>query len=383
MMDFSITTEQQDIKEEIIAFARAHMNENIQERDKHQIFDRTLWNKLGALKIQGLCIPETYGGKGYDPLTTVLALEALGEGCEDGGMSFAIAAHLLACCVPIWKYGTEEQKKTYLPKLSNGTWIAANAMTEEQSGSDAYNLTTTAVKSGNNYILKGRKSFVSNGPVADVLVTYASTNKDKGFFGGISAFLLQKDKDIFHASSAVDKTGIRTCLSATVDFENLEVSKNSLIGQEGGGGPIFHRSMEWERICLGAIHLGAMKRMLDKTVEFVRTRESSGKPIGEHQSISHQLANLRVKLEAARLMTYQGAYQLNTTTHIGINASMVKLMVSETYKEFSSSIFQIYAGAAYQNNHEAERMLRDALGSTIYSGTSEVQRNIIAKHMGI
>lgn len=231
---------------------------DVSERDRQHYFDRSLWSKLGELKLPGLCIPEEYGGKGYDPLTTVLAFEALGEGCEDGGLCFAISAHLFACCIPILFHGSEEQKNAYLPKLSNGTWIAGNAMTESNSGSDAYNLSTSATKSGGHYVLNGKKTFVSNGPVADVVVTYASTNAEKGFFGGITSFFLERGRDGFEMSKAIEKMGTRTCLTGEATFSNLKVNESALLGKEGGGGMIFNQSMEWERICLGAVHLGTM-----------------------------------------------------------------------------------------------------------------------------
>lgn len=381
-MEFSFSSYQKEVQQEILEFARAHLNENVQARDQNQFFDRSLWNKLGEIKLPGLCIPKEYGGRGFDPLTSVLALEAFGEGCEDGGLCFAVSAHLLACCVPIWLHGSEEQKSSILPKLCNGTWIAGNAMTEPHSGSDTYDLKTMAGKSGGQYILNGHKSYVSNGPVADVLVTYASTNAGKGFFGGISAFALNTKETGAQLSKSIDKMGVRTCQMGEVSFNDLKIPGDSILGQEGGGGIIFNQSMEWERICLGAIHLGTMKRVLDKTTDFIRKRKSGGKSIGDYQAISHQLADLKVGLEASKLLIYQAAWKLGNEERVTLHASMTKLFVSEFFKGFASKIFQIYAGKAFRENHEAERLLRDAMASTIYSGTSEVQRNIIAKLIG-
>lgn len=382
-MDFLITQQQVEIQEAVKAFAHTYLNHDVAFRDRQQLFDRSLWAKLGDLKMQGLCIPEEYGGKGYDPLTTVLALEALGEGCEDGGLCFALGAHLFACCVPIWLYGSQEQKKKYLPKLCDGTWIAGNAMTEPSSGSDAYELNTTASMVEDAFELHGCKTYISNGPVADFLVTYACTDVQKGFFGGITAFLLDLSQYDVELTAAIDKMGVRTCQMGEAKFDKLKVNKDAVIGKPGAGGMIFNRSMEWERTCLGAIHLGAMQRVLNNTIQFVKQRNSGGKPIGEYQAISHQLASLKVRLEAARLMTYQAAWKLEQSKGLGMEASSIKLFVSETFREFAMAIFQIYAGKAFRENHEAERLVRDAMGSTIYSGTSEIQRNIIAKLMGI
>lgn len=382
-MDFTITKTQRDIREEMIAFGRAHLNHDIAHRELTQTFDRNLWRKMGELNIPGLCIPTNYGGRGYDSLTTVLALEALGEGCEDGGLCFALGAHLFACLIPILNHGSEEQKTKYLPLLCDGTLIAGNAMTERDSGSDAYNLKTAARKEGKNFFLSGKKSFVSNGPVADILITYASTNADKGFFGGISAFMLDKTRDTFKMSPITEKMGVRTCQAGEVTFDNTQVTNDALLGKTGGGGMIFNQSMEWERICLGAIHLGAMNRVLKNAIKFVKERQIGGQSIGTNQAISHQLAELKARLESVKLLTYQAAWKLDKKEEVGMQASITKLQVSETFKEFALKIFQIFGGQAYTGNHEAERLLRDAMGSTLYSGTSEIQKNIIAKRMGI
>ncbi|RBP52968.1 acyl-CoA dehydrogenase family protein [Arenicella xantha] len=384
-MDFSLTEQQEKIKGETLDFARAHFNNDLIERDKNQKFDRDLWRTAGKHKLMGLCIPEQYGGRGLDPLTTVVALEAFGEGCEDGGFCFAIAAHLFATVVPIWIFGSDEQRQHYLPNLCDGTWVAANAMTELTSGSDVFNLATAAVdiSAGDEtreFELNGHKTYVSNAPHADILLTYASTDYSKGFFGGISSFILNKSEHNFKVSEPIDKMGARTCQMGEVVFENLIVSHSALLGNVGGGGTVFNRSMEWERVCLGATHLGVMNRMLAKAVSFTKRRMSSGVPIGQNQAISHALSDLRTRLEAARLLTYQSAWKLGKSKRgMALDASMTKLSVSELFKDFSLIICQIYAGEGYVNNHEAERVMRDALGSTIYSGTSEVQKNIISK----
>ena len=384
-MDFSLSNRQEEIKRETLDFAREHFNNDLVERDKNQQFDRDLWRIAGRHKLMGLCIPKQFGGRGLDPLTTVIALEAFGEGCEDGGLCFAIAAHLFAVVVPIWIFGSDQQHQRYLPNLCDGTWLAANAMTESTSGSDAFNLDTSAEATDGNgetsqFKLNGRKSYVSNAPNADVLLTYASTDRSKGFFGGLSSFILNRAEHNYKVSEPIDKMGVRTCQMGEVSFENLIVNHSELLGKVGGGGPIFNHSMEWERACLGAVHLGVMNRMLSKAVFFTKKRMSSGGPIGQNQAISHTLSDLKTRLEAARLLTYQSAWKLGKSKRsIALDASMTKLNVSELFKDFSLSLCQIYAGEAYVNNHEVERIMRDALGGTIYSGTSEVQKNIISK----
>ncbi len=382
-MDFSLTDEQVELQKTVIAFAQQHLNIDIEKRDQEQIFDRNLWIKCGEIKLQGLTIPKQYGGRGLDLLSSAHVLEGLGYGCEDGGLCFAISAHLLACVMPIWKYGSTSQKERLLPSLCNGSLIAANAMTEASGGSDVYNMKTIAEPNEGGFLLNGQKVFCSNAPIADVIVTYALTNSEKGFFGGITAFLLEKNKHHFHSTPKIDKTGVRTCMMGDVHFENLVIDEEAVLGQTGGGGMIFTKSMHWERILLASCHLGAMKRILERTVQFVNKRIVANQSIGNYQAVSHQLADMKVQLEAAKLLTYQSAWKLSQGKSVNTDASITKLHVSETFKKMMVQIMQIFAGKAYRENHEVERLLRDALGSTIYSGTSAIQRNIIARQMGI
>ncbi len=387
-MDFSLSTDQQQIKQSMFEFAHERFNHDLIERDKNQLFERKLWRLAGEKKVTGLCIPQEYGGLGYDPLTTMIALEAFAEGCEDGGFCFAISAHLFASTVPILQFGTKEQQRDYLPKLCDGTWIAANAMTEVNSGSDAFNMASTATMKSNAdqsaqlptyFELNGHKPYVSNGPNADIVLAYVNTNKEKGFFGGISCFILRKDEHSFIASNAIDKLGVRTCPLGEVSFDQLNVDSSCLLGKVGAGGPIFNHAMIWERVCLSAIHLGTMSRLLKRAMAFTKARQSGGQAIGAYQNISHSLAELHTRLESVRLLAYQSAWKLGQSKNASLDASMTKLAVSELFQDFALSLCEIYAAQGYVNNHEVQRIMRDALGSKIYSGTSDVQKNIIAK----
>lgn len=382
MMNFGFSSEQIVLKEEIINFARKELGKDIVERDKNEIFDQNGWDKCGQLRLQGLVIPEKYGGKGLDALSAVLVLEALGYGNSDNGLNFAICAHLLACLVPIWQYGSEEQKQSLLPNLCNGSWLASNAMTEPSSGSDAYDLETTAKSFGEGFILNGHKNFCANAPLAHLVLTYASTNPEKGFYGGITAFILVKGQQEFHCDP-IRKTGLRTCKTGKITMESTYVPKENILGEPGGGGTIFNKSMEWERCCLGAIHLGTMQRLLENAVKFVKNRKSGGKPLSSYQAISHSLAEMKVQLEASRLLCYRAAWNLEKGNRVSQEAAIAKLHVSENFKKFSIQLNQIYAGLAFLEGNEVERTLRDALGGTIYSGTSEIQKNIIASWMGM
>ena len=266
MIDFSLTKEQTELQEEVIAFALENLNSEVEKRDMDEHFDRELWSKCGGLKLQGLSVPKEFGGRGMGALSTCIGLEALGFASHDGGFNFAIAAHLLACAMPIVEYGTNEQKEKYLPNLSNGTWVATNAMTESTAGSDAFNMKMTAKEDGEYFQLNGIKTFCSNGPVSDIAVIYGMNDKEKGFFGGISCFILEHDKGQYLRSKKRAKLGLRTVLMGEIECNNSKIHNDQILGKKGGGGVIFTRSMAWERICLGALHIGTITRLLESTV---------------------------------------------------------------------------------------------------------------------
>lgn len=381
MIDFSFSTEQENLKKDIEQLANAFLNVGVIERDKSQKFDHQLWSEAGRLTLQGLPVAEKYGGKGLDVISTIHALESLGYACKDNGLSFAIGAHLLASVVPIYLYGTEAQKLEYLPNLCNGTWVAANAMTELSSGSDAFNMDGSARLENEQYLLNAEKNYCSNAPVADYILTYVMTNKQKGAMGGVSAFILPKDKVAI--GEVVDKMGLRSCLMADVSVKNIKVDQGQLLGKEGGGLLIFSQSMIWERIGLSAMHLGTLKRLIEQATSYVKQRKIAGKPIGGFQSIAHQLANINTDLNAARWLTYYAAWCLQNKKESNLYASMSKLKASEVYKKSCQSLIQIMGAKAYVDNHDFERNLRDATACTLYSGTSEIQRNIIAGWMNL
>jgi len=300
------------------------------ERDREQIFPHKLWLKCGEMGFQGLPVPEQYGGSGLDPLSTAIALEALGYGCHDGGLVFAICAHLLACVVPIWKFGSEDQKGRYLPGLCDGNLIAVNAMTEPGSGSYAFSMSTRAEPNGDGFRINGTKTFSSNGPVADLAVVFAITDPEKGYHGGVTAFLVEKGAPGFQVGQKFEKMGLRTCLIGELVFEDVHVPSDAVLGGLGGGSAIFAHSMDWERICLFASHIGTMERLFERSIEYARTRVQFGQPIGKFQAISHNIADMKVQLEAARLLTYKAAWNLDMTRTVSLDASMAKLFVSES-----------------------------------------------------
>lgn len=382
-MDFDLSAEDSDLRDKIVRFAQKELSPGAAERDRKHEFPRDLWHKCGDLGLTGLPVPESYGGSGLSPLSTAVALEALGYGCTDGGLAFSICAHLLACVVPIWKHGSEALKQRYLADLCAGRLIAVNAMTEAQTGSDPFAMASRAEREGDGFRINGSKIFCSNGPVADLAVVYAATDKSKGYHGGITAFLVPTDSTGFKVGQVFEKMGLRTSPISELVLDNVHVPDGNVIGRPGGGGPVFAESMDWERALLGACHIGGMQRLLEGSLRHARNRKQFGQLIGKNQAVSHKLADMKVRLEAARWLLYRAAASLESSREAGFHAAIAKLFVSEAFVDSARAGIQVLGGYGYMVESEVERLMRDALGSTIYSGTSEMQRNIIARWLGL
>jgi L-prolyl-PCP dehydrogenase len=382
-MDFSLSEEQKILRVNIVRFAREVLNPGATERDRDQTFSPELWKKCAEIGIQGLPVPEEYGGSGFDPLSCAMALESLGYGCKDGGLVFSLCAHLLSCVVPLWKHGSERQKQRYLPGLCDGTLIGVHAMTEPDSGSDAFALRTRAEADGQGFHITGTKTFISNGPIADVVIVFAVTDPQKGYHGGITAFLVERGAKGFSAGAKFEKMGLRSSPIGELVFDGVHVPNEAVLGGVGAGSAIFTASMDWERICLFASHVGAMERLLETSVAYARTRSQFGQSIGKFQAVSHRLADLKVQLEAARLLIYRAAWRLEHARNASLDASVAKLFASESLVEAALSAVQVHGGYGFMTEYEVERALRDAVSSTLYSGTSEMQRNIIARWLGL
>jgi alkylation response protein AidB-like acyl-CoA dehydrogenase len=382
-MDFAYTEEQKILRDNIVRFSREVLNPGVSERDREQVFSRDLWRKCGEIGIQGLPVPEQYGGSGCDPLTCAIGLEALGYGCKDGGLVFSLCAHLLSCVVPLWQHGTEEQKRRFLPGLCNGTLIGVHAMTEPGSGSDAFALRTRAEPDGAGFRLNGTKTFISNGPVADLVIVFAMTDSKKGYHGGVTAFLVENGMPGFSSGAKFEKMGLRTSPIGELVFSDLYVPPDAVVAGVGGGSSVFTSAMDWERVCLFASHVGAMERLLETSIAYARSRSQFGHLIGKFQAISHRVADMKVHLEAARLLTYRAAWRLQHARSASLDAAMAKLFVSESLLQTALGTVQIHGGYGFMTEYEVERALRDAVGSTLYSGTSEMQRNIIARWLGL
>jgi alkylation response protein AidB-like acyl-CoA dehydrogenase len=383
VIDLSLTEEQRILRDAIIKFAHGELNDDVIERDRAGEFRRDLWLKCGEMGLQGLPVPQDLGGMGLDPISTVVALEALGYGSHDSGLNFSICAHLLACVIPVWKRGSPEQHAKYLGDLCTGKLIAVNAMTEPGSGSDAFSMRTTATAAPGGYRINGVKTFNSNAPIADVAVVYALTDPGKGYMGGVTAFLVESSVAGYQVGQRFEKLGLRTSQIGEIVFDDVLVPDSAVLGTVGGGSGAFTESMDWERACLAACHVGTMQRLLESALDYAKTRKQFGQPIGKYQAVSHKLADMKVRLEAARLMTYKSAHALATQRNASLEASMTKLFVSESLLQCALDTVQLMGGNGFMTEYQVERALRDAVGSRIYSGTSEMQRNIISRWLGL
>jgi alkylation response protein AidB-like acyl-CoA dehydrogenase len=381
-MNFALTQEQIAFRESVIAFARRSLRDDVIARDRDGLFARDLWRRCGEFGIQGLPFPGEYGGAGMGALDAVLALEALGTVCRDNGLLFGIAAQMWSVQMPIWRFGTEEQKRRWLPGLCSGSVIGAHAMSEPDSGSDAFALRTRAQPGPNGYVLNGSKTFVSEAPVADVFVVFATLDPSKGALG-ITGFLLERGTPGFRVGREIHKMGLRTSPMAELVFEDCVVPGENRLGREGRGAQIFNDSMEWERGCIFASALGAMARQLDDAVAYARERHQFGQQIGKMQAVQRRLVEMKVRLEAARLLLYRAAWAKQEGIDPGPTAAIAKLVVSEAWAQSALDAVQVRGGYGYAVEYEAERDLRDAVGGTLYSGTSDIQRNLIARSLGL
>ncbi|GAB4262825.1 MAG: acyl-CoA dehydrogenase family protein [Candidatus Promineifilaceae bacterium] len=381
-MDFNWNEEQLAFKEAVTVFAQKELNDNIIERDKAGELSRENWQKCADFGLLGLPFPEEYGGAEADILTTMLTMEGLGYGCRDNGLMFALNAQMWSVQHPINALGTPKQKAKYLPRLIRGEIIGAHGMTEPDSGSDAYSLRTRAEKVEGGYVLNGSKMFVTSAPIADIAVIFATTNPNMKMWG-VTAFIVEKGTPGFSVSRDIEKMGMRTSPMGEIVLQDCFVPEENRLGPEGAGARIFASSMEWERSCILGCHVGGMQRQLEEAIAYVRQREQFGQPIGKFQSVSNRIANMRVRLESSRMLLYKVAWLKSEGRSANLEAAMAKLHISEAFVQNSMDALRVRGGYGYMSEYEVERELRDAIGSTIYSGTSDIQRNIIARLLGL
>jgi len=381
-MDFDWTEEQKELRHAAEELARGELNDGLRERDKRGEFNREGWNKLADFGIHGMPIPQEFGGMGLDALTTVGVLERVGYGCRDNGLVFSVNAHMWTAAIPVLTFGTNHQKDVILPKLARGEWVGGNAMSEPGSGSDAYSLATVARRRGDHYVLNGSKIFVTNGPIADVIVVFANADPDKGP-NGITTFLVEKGTPGLSLGSPTEKMGLKTSPMCELFFDDCEVPVENRLGREGAGKHLFAHSMTWERACILASAVGAMERLLDTCIRYAKERKQFGQSIGKFQLVASKIVDMKLRVETARSLLYRAGWLRAKGKSIFLEAAMAKLWISESWVQCAQDAIQIHGGYGYMQEYEIERELRDAVGSKLYSGTSEIQRAIIAPLIGL
>ena len=377
-MDFGWTDEQRSGYDACVAFAREHLNEGLPERDRSCSFSPSAWRHCAVFGVLGWSVPTEYGGSGLDVETTVRYLEGIGYGCRDNGLTLGLNGQIWTIQVPLLQFGSEEQKRRYLPRLCSGELLAADGITEANSGSDAFSMQTRAERVDGGYVLNGEKCYIGMAPVAGVSLVFAITDPNVGQWG-VSAFLVDSDSDGYEPSAPREKMGLRTGSLGDIRFTDCFVPEENRLGPEGGGASIFNYTMEWERSFIFSSHVGSMARQLDACVDYARERQQFGKSIGQFQSVANRVADMKVRLETARLLLYKMAWMKQKGESATLESSMTKLHISESFAANSLDAMRIHGAHGYLSEFEVERDVRDALGGVIYGGTSDIQRNIIAR----
>lgn len=374
--------DQQQLQDAAIEFARQALGREMISRDRAERFSREDWQKCAEFGVQGMPIPQEYGGMGLGIQSLIAVMEGLGYGCRDSGLLFSINAHLWTNSIPILLYGSPEQRYRYLPGLSNGTLIGANGASEPDAGSDIFAMRTSARRVGDTYVLRGTKTFVTNAPVADLFVIYATIDPALGPMG-VTAFIVERNTPGLTIGKHIEKMGLRTSPMAEIILDECTIPVSNRLGREGRGVEIFECSMEWERGCILGSFLGVMRRQLEVCIAHARSRKQFGKAIGKFQSVANRIVDMRLRLDTSRPLVYRIGELKEQNKKAVIESSIAKLYVSEALVQSMLDAVQIYGGYGYMTEQEVERDVRDAIASTIYSGTSDIQRNIIARSLGL
>jgi alkylation response protein AidB-like acyl-CoA dehydrogenase len=381
-LDFEVTPEQAELRDAIRSFAREELNHDLEKRDHDGCFPRDCWQKCADFGVLGLPVPAAYGGQGQDLVTTTIAMEALGWGCRDNGLVFSLNAQMWAVQMPLVHYGTESQKKEWLPQLVSGRAIGAHAITEPGAGSDVFSLASRAERDGDGYVLNGQKTFATNAPVADLALAFAYLQRD-GKAPALTAFLVPKGTKGVTFGNPIAKMGLRTSPMGEVIFEDCRIPESARLGPEGAGMRIFNSAMEWERACIFAGHLGAMERLLDDCIAYAKQRRQFGQPIAKFETVAGRIADMKVAIEAGRWLLYKVGWLTGRGRNAVLEAAIAKLFVSEMHSKAALDALQLHGGYGYMKEYPIEREVRDALSGTLYSGTSEMQRKIIASCLGL
>lgn len=379
-MDFKLNDEQQLLVNMFREFTEKEIKPNAATIDEEERFPEDLVPKLAETGMMGIPFPEEYGGGGMGQLEYVLAVEEVSKACASTGVT--ISAHTSLCCWPISEYGTEEQKQKYLVPLASGEKLGAFGLTEPNAGTDAAGQMTIAVDKGDHWLINGSKIFITNGGYADTFVVFAMTDKEKGNHG-ISTFIIEKDFPGFQIGTHERKMGIRGSSTCELIFQDCIVPKENLLGELNKGFKVAMSTLDGGRIGIAAQALGIAQGALDVTVEYVKQREQFGRRISQFQNTQFELADMKTKVEAARLLVYRAAQAKENHESYSDLAAMGKLYASEVASDVTRRCVQLYGGYGYTRDYPVERMMRDAKITEIYEGTSEVQKMVIAAKMGV
>ncbi|HOA36363.1 MAG TPA: acyl-CoA dehydrogenase [Bacillota bacterium] len=377
-MDFILTDEQEMTRQMVRDFAEKEVQPSAAERDETETFSREIFDKMGQLGLTGIPWPEEYGGAGSDYISYVIAVEELSR--VDASTGTTLSAHISLASWPIFKYGTEEQKKKYLEPLALGEKLGAFALTETTAGTDAAAGQATAKLDGDSYILNGTKIFITNAGEAEIYIVFALTDPEKKA-RGMSAFIVEKGTPGFTFGKKEQKMGLRSSPTLEIIFEDCRVPRENLLGSEGEGFKIALSTLDGGRSGIAAQAVGIAQGALDEAVAYAQSREQFGQPIARFQAISFMLADMATKVEAARLLTYQAAFLESKGLPYGKASAMAKLFASEAAMEITTNAVQIFGGYGYTRDYPVERFMRDAKITQIYEGTSEAQRMVISRYL--
>ncbi|UOQ94984.1 acyl-CoA dehydrogenase [Halobacillus shinanisalinarum] len=375
-MNFKLTEEQEMLRKMVRDFAKNEVEPTAAERDEEERFDREIFDKMAELGLTGIPWPEEYGGIGSDFVSYVIAVEELSRVCASTGVT--LSAHISLCSWPIYKFGNEDQKKTYLAQLASGEKLGAYALSEPGAGSDVSSMRTQAKLDGDHYVLNGNKVWITNGGVGDIYIVFAKTDQDAGS-KGVSAFIVEKGTEGFTFGKKERKLGIRSSPTTELIFENCRIPKENLLGEEGEGFKIAMMTLDGGRNGIAAQALGIAQGALDESVNYAKEREQFGKPIAKHQGISFKIADMATEIEAARLLTYQAAYLESEGQPYAKASAMAKLYAGDAAMRITVEAVQVHGGYGYTKDYPVERYMRDAKITQIYEGTNEIQRLVIGR----
>ncbi|HPF44916.1 MAG TPA: acyl-CoA dehydrogenase [Syntrophomonadaceae bacterium] len=378
-MDFALTSEYEMIRSSVRDFAENVLKPNVADRDEREYFDRSVFSQMAELGLTGIPFEDTYGGAGMDYVAYAIAVEELGR--VDPSAADTLSSHVSLGTWPIYKYGTEEQKQKYLVPLATGEKIGAFGLTEPNAGSDAMGMTCKAVLDGDNYILNGRKIFITNAEAADTYIVFARTGPAELKSKAFSAFIVEKGYPGFTFGKFEKKMGLRGTQNCDLIFENCPVPKENLLGKEGEGFKIAMSTLDGGRIGIAAQSVGIAQGAFEEALNYAKTRVQFGKPISALQAIQFKLADMALEIKASRLLTYDVAWRKSNDMEYAIDAAMAKLKASETANWVANQAVQIHGGYGYTREYPVERIMRDAKITELYEGTSEIQRVVIANNI--